>query len=59
MMGESESTGFSVSAMARRVALDTEEWIPPQRPLSEETTIKSLRFAGVSEGACWKTSELF
>ena len=29
-------------AKARRVALETEEWIPPQRPLSEEMTMKSL-----------------
>ena len=52
MMGESASTGFSPSAKARRVALVTEEWIPPQRPLSEEMTIKSLCLAGFSALDC-------
>jgi len=32
-------------AMRRRVPLETEEWTPPQRPLSEEMTMKSLRGA--------------
>ena len=41
---------------ALRVALDTEEWIPPQRPLSDEITMKSLFGVGLSEGTCSKTS---
>jgi hypothetical protein len=54
---EDEAKGESgLLASARRVALVTEEWIPPQRPLSEETTIKSLRGVGLSAGECAKTS---
>ena len=41
----------SRSASARQVTLVTkDEWIPPQRPLSDETIINSLSFAGVSSG---------
>ena len=54
---EDEAKGESGElASARRVALVTEEWIPPQRPLSEETTMKSLRGVGLSAGECAKTS---
>ncbi len=49
--------GESVALLiARRVAFETEEWIPPQRPLSEETTIKSLRAEDLSSVATLKTS---
>ena len=41
---------------ARQVALETEEWIPPQRPLSEEMMMKSLLGVGSSEGTWAKTS---
>ena len=65
--GEWESTSVGVvAALARgdsgslasafRVALETEEWIPPQRPLSEEMTRKSLLGVGLSVGECSKTS---
>jgi hypothetical protein len=47
-----------VLAIARRVAFETEEWIPPQRPLSEETTMKSFRGVGLSLAAFAKTSTL-
>ena len=67
MTGDSGSTRASFSfALARReslspvrafrVALLTEEWIPPQRPLSDEITIKSLLGVGLSDGTCSKTS---
>jgi len=68
-MGDSESIGVVALspeggakgesgelASARRVALVTEEWIPPQRPLSEETTMKSLCGVGLSAGEFAKTS---
>ena len=42
--------------IARRVALETDEWIPPQRPLSEEMTTKSLFGVGLSDGTWVKTS---
>jgi hypothetical protein len=54
--GESVSTGAVLFLRAARVNLETEEWIPPQRPLSEETTIKSLRLPGDSDGALAKIS---
>ena len=41
---------------ALRVAFVRDEWIPPQRPLSEETTMKSLFGVGVSEGVFTKSS---
>ena len=47
--GELVST-CSRSASVGRVALVTDEWIPLQRSLSDETTISSLHFAGVSGG---------
>jgi len=48
---EAETRGESSAlANARRVALDTEEWIPPQRPLSDEIMMKSLLGVGLSEG---------
>ena len=61
MIGEEESTVTSLAEApargesgallkARRVALETEEWIPPQRPLSEEMTMKSLFGVGLSDG---------
>jgi hypothetical protein len=43
-------------AKARRVALVTEEWIPPQSPLSEEMTMKSFLDAGAAEVEWAKTS---
>lgn len=52
----SEEASAVVSAMDRRVALETEEWIPPQSPLSEEMTMKSLRLGFSSRGALAKTS---
>ena len=45
----------SRSASARRVALVTDEWIPSQRPLFNETTINSLCFQ-VFPVVCWKIS---
>lgn len=42
--------------MAFRVAFVTEEWIPPQRPLSDDTTTKSFVGVGLSEGVLAKTS---
>jgi hypothetical protein len=54
---EDEAKGESGElASARRVALVTEEWIPPQRPLSEEMTMKSLCGVGLSAGEFAKTS---
>lgn len=55
-MGELRSSSVSFSLNTRRVAFATEEWMPPHMPLSEETTMKSLRLPGVSAGACWNTS---
>ena len=55
-MGEVGSRSLSFSVNTRRVAFETEEWIPPHMPLSEETTMNSLRLPGVSAGACWNTS---
>ena len=43
-------------ASALRVAFETEEWMPPQRPLSEEMTTKSLFGVGLSDGTFAKTS---
>ena len=34
----------------------TEEWIPPQRPLSEEMTMKSWREGEDSGDECWNIS---
>lgn len=49
--------GDSGSAVrALRVAFVRDEWIPPQRPLSEETTMKSLFGVGFSEGVFAKSS---
>ena len=56
IIGESESTGFSLSAIVRRVNLETDEWIPPQRPLSEEMTMNSLCLDGLSTSEFWNTS---
>lgn len=47
----------SPAAMMRRVDFETEEWIPPHRPLSEEMTMKSLRFETSSEVELAKTSD--
>jgi len=56
-LAEEETRGESSALFkARRVALDTEEWIPPQRPLSEEIMMKSLLGVGLSEGTWAKTS---
>lgn len=41
---------------ALRVVFVRDEWIPPQRPLSEETTMKSLFGVGLSEGVFTKSS---
>ena len=50
-LAEAPARGESVALLiARRVALETEEWIPPQRPLSEEMTTKSLFGVGLSDG---------
>ena len=38
----------SGSASMQRVALVIDEWIPLQRLLSDETTMNSLHFAGIS-----------
>lgn len=46
----------SPAAMMRRVDFETEEWIPPHRPLSEEMTMKSLRLETSSEVELAKTS---
>src|ERR1700761_2658283 len=63
--GLSESTGIGSEPSliasplrALRVALDTEEWIPPQRPLSEDRTIKSFLgfWAASSGGLVWDDS---
>src|ERR1700761_8477807 len=54
--GESAEPPFSPALMERRVAFETEEWIPPHRPLSEEITMKSLRVGAPSGLAFWKTS---
>lgn len=55
-MGESVDPPFSPVLMERRVAFETEEWMPPHRPLSEEITMKSLRLGASSGLAFWKTS---
>jgi hypothetical protein len=47
---------FSPVFTERRVVFETEEWIPPQSPLSEDTTTKSLRVGASSGLAFWKTS---
>ena len=56
-LAEVETRGESSTLFrARRVAVETEEWIPPQRSLSEEMMIKSLLGVGLSEGTWAKTS---
>jgi hypothetical protein len=55
-MGESGEPPFSPALMERRVAFETEEWMPPHRPLSDEITMKSLRLGASSGLAFWKTS---
>jgi len=41
-MGESVDLPFSPVLMEQCVAFETEEWMPLQRPLSEEITMKRL-----------------
>jgi len=48
-MGEAGSACASGPMRDLRVSLERDEWTPPQRPLSDETTTKSLRL-GVSLG---------
>lgn len=45
-IGEDGSAFASGPIRDLRVSLESDEWMPPQRPLSDETTTKSLRLGG-------------